>query len=98
MWREEGRRETRGTNPPGAILRSLPPERVEKEKERSKVRASGPDTDRFSRSRDTNEEEEKEEKEEREEREIKGSPSSCSSAKIRVAQNLGTRTKFYIPF
>lgn len=38
-------------------LRSLPPEREEKKKERSKVRASGPDTNRFSRSRDTDEEE-----------------------------------------
>lgn len=39
-------------------LSSLPPEREEKKKERSKVRASGPDTNRFSRSRDTDEEEE----------------------------------------
>lgn len=55
--REEGGR--RGRNPgrlrEAKILLSLPLERAEK-KERSKVRASGPDTDRFSC--DTDEEEE----------------------------------------
>lgn len=84
---EEDEKEKKRTKP-GAIARGrrftarcLP--RGEKEKERSKVRASGPDTDRFSRSRDTDEVEEEdeekeeedvdEEKEEVEGREIKGS-------------------------
>lgn len=59
--RGEERGEKRGGRNPGRlreakILLSLPLERAEKKKERSKVRASGPDTDRFSR--DTDEEEE----------------------------------------
>lgn len=44
------------------ILLSLPLERAErKKKERSKVRASGPDTDRFSRDTDEGEEGSREE-------------------------------------
>lgn len=86
--RKRGREKEKKRTKPGAIARGrrftarcLP--RGEKEKERSKVRASGPDTDRFSRSRDTDEVEEEdeekeeedvdEEKEEVEGREIKGS-------------------------
>lgn len=54
--REEERKMKR--TKPGAIARSGDPPRSRwppkrEEKERSKVRASGPDTDRFSRSRDT---------------------------------------------
>lgn len=57
--KERAKKTRRGRNPgrlrEAKILLSLPP-REQKKKERSKVRASGPDTDRFSR--DTDEEEE----------------------------------------
>jgi len=52
----EGKDEARGYHAKRRSAAHCLLKRGEKEKERTKVHASGPDTDRFSRSRDINEE------------------------------------------